>query len=159
MRWNRVRDRVLCAALAAILVGADRLIKRWALTLGEGGAREGLAHVFRFSFAWNEGAAFSMLRSRPWLVVAVSAAVLLFVAGAVFLSRGLSLRVRLSLTLVLAGGLGNLIDRALYGAVVDYIELTFMTFPVFNFADICVTMGAAMFALFTLLPGKREARA
>ena len=68
MRWNRVRDRVLCAALAAILVGADRLIKRWALTLGEGGAREGLAHVFRFSFAWNEGAAFSMLRSRPWLV-------------------------------------------------------------------------------------------
>ena len=68
-------------------------------------------------------------------------------------------RVRLSLTLVLAGGLGNLIDRALYGAVIDYIELTFMTFPVFNFADICVTMGAAMFALFTLLPGKREARA
>ena len=89
----------------------------------------------------------------------MSAAVLLFVAGAVFLSRGLSLRVRLSLTLVLAGGLGNLIDRALYGAVIDYIELTFMTFPVFNFADVCVTVGAALFALFTLLPGKREARA
>ena len=34
-----------------------------------------------------------------------------------------------------------------------------MTFPVFNFADVCVTVGAALFALFTLLPGKREARA
>ena len=78
---------------------------------------------------------------------------------AVNTAGGLSLRVRLSLTLVLAGGLGNLIDRALYGAVVDYIELTFMTFPVFNFADVCVTVGAALFALFTLLPGKREARA
>ena len=154
---------VTISAIGCAMCGAGLLNiltpVRWALTLGEGGAREGLAHVFRFSFAWNEGAAFSMLRSRPWLVVAVSAAVLLFVAGAVFLSRGLSLRVRLSLTLVLAGGLGNLIDRALYGAVVDYIELTFMTFPVFNFADVCVTVGAALFALFTLLPGKREARA
>ena len=99
MRWNRARDRVLCAALAAIFVGADRLIKRWALTLGEGGAREGIPHVFRFSFAWNEGAAFSMLRARPQLVAAASAAVLLLVAGAVFVSRGPSLRVRLSLTL------------------------------------------------------------
>lgn len=159
MRWNRGRDRVLCAALAALLVGVDRLIKGWALTLGENGTREGLARVFRFSFAWNEGAAFSMLRTRPWLVVVVSAAVVLLVAGAVFLSRGLSLRVRLSLTLVLAGGLGNLIDRALYGAVVDYIELLFISFPVFNFADICVTVGAALFALFTLLPGKEEGRA
>lgn len=159
MRWNRGRDRVLCAVLAALLVGVDRLIKGWALTLGENGTREGLARVLRFSFAWNEGAAFSMLRTRPWLVVAVSAAVVVLVAGAVFLSRGLSLRVRLSLTLVLAGGLGNLIDRALYGAVVDYIELLFIPFPVFNFADICVTVGAALFALFTLLPGKGEERA
>lgn len=159
MRWNRGRDRVLCVVLAALLVGVDRLIKGWALTLGENGTREGLARVFRFSFAWNEGAAFSMLRTRPWLVVAVSAAVVLLVAGAVFLSRGLSLRVRLSLTLVLAGGLGNLTDRALYGAVVDYIELLFIPFPVFNFADICVTVGAALFALFTLLPGKGEGRA
>ena len=151
MRWNRVRDRVLCAALAAILVGAVRLIKRWALTLGEGGAREGLAHVFRFSFAWNEGAAFSMLRSRPWLVVAVSAAVLLFVAGAVFLSRGLSLRVRLSLTLVLAGGLGNLIDRAFRGFVVDMFNVLFIRFAVFNVADICVVVGGIGLALYYIL--------
>lgn len=159
MRWNRARDRVLCAALTALLAGIDRLIKCWALTLEAGISREGIARVFRFSFAWNEGAAFSMLRTRPWLVVLVSAAVLLLVAGAVFVSRGLSLRVRLSLSLVLAGGLGNLIDRALYGAVIDYIELTFIAFPVFNFADICVTAGAALFALFTLLPGKGEASA
>lgn len=159
MRWNRARDRVLCAALTALLAGTDRLMKCWALTLGEGGTREGIEPVFRFSFAWNEGAAFSMLNSRPWLVTALSAAVLLLVACAVFLSRGLSLRVRLCLTLALAGGMGNLIDRALYGAVIDYIELTFIAFPVFNFADICVTAGAALFALFTLLPEKKEARA
>ena len=49
-----------------------------------------------------------------------------------------------ALILVLGGGIGNLIDRVLNGEVVDYINLLFMRFAVFNFADICVCVGVAL---------------
>ena len=55
------------------------------------------------------------------------------------------------LLLVLAGGIGNLIDRALNGVVVDYINLLFMRFAVFNFADICVCVGVGLLILDVLL--------
>ena len=48
------------------------------------------------------------------------------------------------LVLIFAGGLGNLIDRIAYGYVIDFIEPLFIHFPVFNFADCCITVGAFM---------------
>jgi signal peptidase II len=51
------------------------------------------------------------------------------------------------LVMIIAGGVGNLIDRFRYGFVVDYIELRFMNFAIFNFADILVTCGAALLLL------------
>ena len=53
--------------------------------------------------------------------------------------------------LVLGGGIGNLIDRVLNGEVVDYINLLFMRFAVFNFADICVCVGVALWVLVIFL--------
>ena len=58
---------------------------------------------------------------------------------------------RLRLLEVLAGGIGNLIDRVLNGEVVDYINLLFMRFAVFNFADICVCVGVALWVLVIFL--------
>ena len=56
-----------------------------------------------------------------------------------------------ALVLVLGGGIGNLIDRVLNGEVVDYINLLFMRFAVFNFADICVCVGVALWVLVIFL--------
>ena len=53
--------------------------------------------------------------------------------------------------IVLGGGIGNLIDRVLNGEVVDYINLLFMRFAVFNFADICVCVGVALWVLVIFL--------
>ena len=53
--------------------------------------------------------------------------------------------------LVLGGGIGNLIDRVLNGEVVDYINVLFMRFAVFNFADICVCVGVALWVLVIFL--------
>ena len=52
-----------------------------------------------------------------------------------------------SLALVVAGGIGNCIDRLTTGYVVDFIRLTFIDFPVFNVADICVTCGVVLFLI------------
>ena len=56
-----------------------------------------------------------------------------------------------ALVLVLGGGIGNLIDRVLNGEVVDYINLLFMQFAVFNFADICVCVGVGLWVLVIFL--------
>ncbi|MEF9969528.1 MAG: signal peptidase II, partial [Ruthenibacterium sp.] len=53
--------------------------------------------------------------------------------------------------LILAGGIGNLIDRVLNGVVVDFFEVTFMNFAVFNVADCFVCVGAALLLLFFVL--------
>ena len=60
-----------------------------------------------------------------------------------------------ALILMLGGGLGNLIDRVLNGAVVDYLNLLFMRFAVFNFADICVCVGAGLLVLYIFLDDLR----
>ena len=54
-----------------------------------------------------------------------------------------------SLSVLLGGGIGNLIDRVIWGGVTDYIRLLFIRFPVFNFADICITVSVAV--LFVLI--------
>ena len=56
-----------------------------------------------------------------------------------------------SIAVIAAGGIGNLIDRALYGFVVDFIEPVFVDFAVFNIADCAVTLGAVSLVIYLLL--------
>jgi signal peptidase II len=59
-----------------------------------------------------------------------------------------------SVALILGGGIGNLIDRIRMHEVVDYLKLEFFDFPIFNFADICVVVGAIMFCVFVIFLDK-----
>ena len=63
---------------------------------------------------------------------------------------------KLSLALILAGAVGNLIDRAFLGFVTDMFETTFMNFAVFNVADICVVVGGLLMAVYVLLLWDRD---
>ena len=65
---------------------------------------------------------------------------------------------KLSLSMVLAGGVGNLSDRVARGYVVDYIELQFMRFAIFNAADVFITVGAALLFVALLCGGERNGR-
>lgn len=157
MKWKRACGRGALASLAAVLLLTDRLTKAWALSrLGEGGTARGVGGLFDFRFTFNEGAAFSMLASNPAVVALLSAALLVALGAVILWGRTLSLSLRLGLTAVWAGGVGNLLDRLMYGAVVDFIELRFLSFPIFNFADICVTLGAVWLAVRVLFTEKKE---
>ena len=68
-----------------------------------------------------------------------------------FSNRAKNLWLYWSLGVVLAGGIGNLIDRARFGYVVDFIEPTFVNFAVFNIADCAVTCGAAVLVVYLLI--------
>ena len=136
----------------AALVGADQLIKLWAVrALAPVGAMPLIPHLVELRFVLNQGMAFSLLSGKQlFLIVATSAALLLVAYELFFRSRGKLLQ-RIAFILVLGGGIGNLIDRVLNGEVVDYINLLFMNFAVFNFADICVCVGVAMWVLVIFL--------
>lgn len=136
----------------AALVGADQLIKLWAVrALAPVGAMPLIPHLVELRFVLNQGMAFSLLSGKQlFLIVATSAALLLVAYELFFRSRGKLLQ-RIAFILVLGGGIGNLIDRVLNGEVVDYINLIFMNFAVFNFADICVCVGVAMWVLVIFL--------
>ena len=141
----------------AVLVGADQLIKLWAVQVLEPvGAMPLIPHVVELRFVLNPGMAFSLLSGKQLFLIATTGAALLLVAYWLFFrSRGKKLQ-QAALILVLGGGIGNLIDRVLNGEVVDYINLLFMRFAVFNFADICVCVGVALWVLVILLEETHE---
>ena len=141
----------------AVLVGADQLIKLWAVQVLEPvGAMPLIPHVVELRFVLNPGMAFSLLSGKQlFLITATGAALLLVAYWLFFRSRGKKLQ-QAALILVLGGGIGNLIDRVLNGEVVDYINLLFMRFAVFNFADICVCVGVALWVLVILLEETHE---
>ena len=142
---------MLYAVLVAALVGVDQLVKYLVvqnIPLGE--HVPFLPHILDLTYVQNTGAAFSILSDHTWVLTLISAVVSVVIAAA--LLRGV---IRhpfgvTSLTMVLAGAVGNLIDRALFGFVTDMFDLQFMTFAVFNVADICVVCGGIAFCVYFL---------
>ena len=144
-------------AAVAALVGIDQLIKLWPTNvLQPVGSMPLIPHVVELRFVLNQGMAFSLLSGKQlFLIAATSAALLLGAYALFFRSRGKYLQ-QAALILVLGGGIGNLIDRVLNGEVVDYINVLFMRFAVFNFADICVCVGVALWVLVIFLEELHE---
>ena len=136
----------------AALVGAAQAIKLWALeVLAPAGVMPLIPHVIELRFVLNQGMAFSLLSGKQlFLIIATSLALLLVAYMLIFRSSGKRLQ-RVAFVLVLAGGLSNLIERILSGEVVDYFNVLFMNFAVFNFADICVFVGVGLWVLEILL--------
>ena len=147
-----------CATIL-VLVGVDQWSKAWVLSkLPEGKAVTVLPHILQFRYVTNTGAAFSVFSGRTLLLAGLTAVILV---GAVLLLVLGKIPGRLNqaaLVLMVAGGVGNLIDRIARHFVVDFIEVLFTDFAVFNFADCCVTVGAAVLILTTVISFIRELR-
>ena len=136
---------------AAVLVVIDQLIKHWATAaLLPVGNMDVLPGIVELRYCLNDGMAFSMLAGKQTLLIGMTSVMLVVVAAMLF-TRKMSVWERISWTLILGGGVGNLIDRVLNGEVVDYINPLFIDFAVFNFADICVCVGVALWVLVILL--------
>ena len=136
---------------AAVLVVIDQLIKHWATaSLLPVGQMDVLPGIVELRYCLNDGMAFSMLAGKQTLLIGMTSVMLVVVAAMLF-ARKMPVWERVSWTLVLGGGVGNLIDRVLNGVVVDYINVLFMRFAIFNFADICVCVGVGLLMLVVLL--------
>ena len=142
---------ILNLVCVAALVGIDQAIKLWATQyLAPVEAITVIPHVVELRFVLNQGMAFSLLSGKQlFLILATSAALLLVAYLLFFRSRGKLLQ-QIAFILVLAGGIGNLIDRVRLGYVVDMLDTMFMDFPVFNVADVFVVCGTICALIYYL---------
>lgn len=140
--------------LAIILIGIDQWTKYLAYTklrpIGTFGLIDGLIGL---RYTENRGAAFSILQGQQIFLVAVSAIVSLFLIYLILRAkrRKLPVAVRFAYGVLLAGAVGNLIDRLMRGYVVDFLEFQWISFPVFNVADMYVTGAAVLIGALLLL--------
>lgn len=143
--------QAISLAVIAVLVGIDQLTKYAAVsTVKVDGPKEFLFGLFQFRYVENTGAAFSSFSDNTKLLTVVTV-IILAVCLVLLLSKKLKpMFVNVCLLLVVAGGIGNVIDRILYGYVVDFIEPLFIDFAVFNFADCCITVGALLLIVFEI---------
>lgn len=150
-------------AVTALLVVADQLMKLWVLdNLAGNPSRLVIPHLLQLTYVENRGAAFGILQGRIGILSIVTLAVVIVLL--ILLIRGKFSKTKLvtwCIALIIAGGLGNLIDRVVRGFVVDYLDISpLFTFPVFNLADCCVVIGTLLLMFYLLfLEGKHKSPA
>ncbi len=153
---------ILTGTILFTILVADVITKRWALdSLGHGMTIDAMGGLVPLTLAFNTGVAFGLPvpEAGRWILIAASLFVVFMLAG-LFRSAKPGDYVRLSsVALVTAGALGNLIDRVRWDrGVVDFIgpiDLGFMHWPIFNVADMAITVGATFLAISLWRAGSR----
>ena len=140
--------------LTAAIIIADQITKllvRMNMNVGE--SIEIIGKFFRLTYIRNSGAAFSMFSGERVLLIGLP---IVIVAGAIWYfyhHRDEHWTFYTSWAMIIAGGIGNLIDRIAFGWVTDMLNFSIFP-PVFNVADIGVTLGCGLFIIHTLIGDK-----
>ena len=144
--------QIIILAATALLVGIDQLTKWLAVEyLQEGEPFPIIDGVFELLLHKNPGAAFGLFEGQRWLFMGITVVVIVVLAAILMSGKYRQYRlVNLSGTLIIAGGIGNMIDRIFRGYVVDMFDLEFMDYPIFNLADIFVVVGVILGAVYYL---------
>ncbi len=164
---------IVDALIVAVLLTADLLTKYFAASYlpANGGSYEAIKNVLTFRYSENSGAAFGMFEnSRVFLSVFVGVVLAALIAYLVYSivkkkykeKGGMLLHV--ALAMVLAGGLGNLVDRIAFGYVRDFIEYTIVytlfkrDFAICNLADVYLTIGVILVVIYLIYAMVLEAK-
>ena len=141
-----MKKRGIVAGIIVALIVLDQLVKAYVvqnIALGE--IKSWVPNLVSLTYLHNRGAAFSMLQDQQWFFAVM--------AGAIwYLHKHIedSFWTVFGLVLIIAGGLGNFIDRISQGFVVDMFHLDFINFAIFNVADSYLTVGVVVLLLAML---------
>ena len=142
---------ILYSLICLVLIAIDYVVKMQVFDHLKGlpsiPVIEGILH---FKYCENTGAAFSLFTGKADILGIVSTVVLVAFVVGLIIEKPKSNLLLSAMTLLIAGGTGNVIDRFMRGIVVDFIELPFITFPIFNVADIYVCTGAGLLILYII---------
>lgn len=151
-----IRRAFVALLVSAVLLIVDQVTKYYVLLdLKPIGSFSVIPHFLEFSYVENRGAAFGLFQNTMWLISIFSAIAFIALVLSLFLYKKHSFFSYCAVLLILSGGIGNLIDRLRFGFVVDFIHVLFFDY-IFNFADCCVTVGAALLICHAILLTVRE---
>jgi len=155
---KRGRSLVPYFIVVAVLLAADQISKAWALgALTPFQGVPFIGDVLKLYLVWNDSAAFSIGFGATWIFTIISSLAAIAIIWSLFKTRSKSWS--LTLSILLAGVLGNLADRLFRdpgfpgGHVVDFLQLPF-GFPVFNVADICITSSMTLVVIHIMRGNK-----
>ena len=151
--------QIVSLAVIAVLTAADQLIKYFVVTyLKPIGEKLIIPGVLRFTYVENDGAMMGLFGGKAQVMMWITVVII-----AVLLVLLLFKKIKFGfnyccLVAIIAGGIGNLIDRFRLGFVVDYIDVLFVKFYVFNFADCLITVGAFLIIGYQIYEIIRETK-
>jgi len=149
---------MLCFVFAALVVLLDQFFKRWVVrSIDLFGGMDLIPGVIELTHIHNTGAAFGIFAGQRWLLAAVAfiaCLVLIFI----LLRYTEGFWGTLGLSAVLGGAVGNLVDRVLYGYVIDMFRTLFIDFAIFNIADIFITLGFITFCIHFISASVKTAK-
>ena len=146
---------LLWSLLAGIIIILDQLTKYLVVeNIGKTQVVTLIPKVLDLVYVKNTGAAFSIFENHTWILGTISVVFCVAIVIYMLINKPKHKLSLISAGLLLGGALGNGIDRVIRHYVVDFIELTLFTFPVFNLADIAITVGALLIIVYTILYDK-----
>lgn len=162
IKYNKKKILISAVQLSgiAIMVALDLFIKK--IVLQNIALYEKVSFIdglFGWTYIQNTGVAWGRFNSNPQLLSVVTG--IIIVLGLIYLIGPFKkpLAYDIFIPMIIAGGLANTIDRVMRGFVVDYIETLFIDFPVYNFADCLVCVGAFSLVIYLIYEIIRDSRA
>ena len=159
MTKKPVLNIIIDVLVACILVGIDQYTKLLAVAgLKDKAAYPIFPGVLELNYLENRGAAFGMLQNQKWFFLFVAVIILSCIIYVLWNAPATSkyISLHLLLTFIAAGAIGNMIDRIRLNYVVDFIYFKLINFPIFNVADIYVTVCSILLVFLLLFIYKEE---
>ena len=160
-RYNKINTKdkiiknkriILIALITISLVIFDQLVKfiivnnlyNSTITIFEG--------ILNLTYVENTGAAFGIGSSSTIMFIIANIIIIAIISKFIVSKKDeITISILISLTLIMAGGIGNLIDRVFRGYVIDYIDINpLIKYPMFNIADICVVAGCIIIVIYAI---------
>lgn len=148
--------KYIALIVSFILVGVDQLFKFWAIEYLKPVSTHAIFEdILHFTYVENTGAAFGIFSGNVIFLIIITSIAILASIFLIFYKKITSKILICSLSLVIAGGIGNLVDRIFRGYVVDYVDFRFINFAVFNLADVFVVVGCIFLIIYILFFDKK----
>lgn len=152
---------ILAVVCGLAVIGADRLTKYLISSNMElGSSKDFLKGFIDIVYIHNTGGAWGILSGKTWILLALTVAVMVICIILLFRSGKKNPLLFWAMTIIISGGIGNLIDRIFNnGEVVDFLHFEFFpSFPVFNVADIAVVTGAGLLILSFIIDAVKNGK-
>jgi len=131
----------IAIGIILILTICDQLLKSWvASSIVLGGSKQLIPGIIELTNLRNSGAAWSIFEGQQTFFTIITIVAIIVIGYFIWQYRK-NIPMLIGLSLIMAGTIGNFIDRLRQGYVVDMFETTFINFPIFNIADMCLTLG------------------